>query len=79
MLTTIIASVLGIISTLAAWFLNPKRATYAELDSIYKELENAYSQRDVALAKNDSDTLTIITANIIQLSTRKTVLLQRLG
>ena len=74
-----ITAALGIIATLCAWFLNPKRQVYAELDGIYKELELLYAKRDVALANNDSDTLTIVTADIVRLCQRKTVLLQRLG
>ncbi len=74
----LITAIAGIIATLLAWFLNPKRAMYAELDSIYKQLEVLYAKRDKALADNDSDTLTIITADIVKLFTRKTVLFQRL-
>ncbi len=74
----LITAIAGIIATLLAWFLNPKRAMYAELDSIYKQLEVLYAKRDKALADNDSDTLTIVTADIVKLFTRKTVLFQRL-
>lgn len=74
----IIASILGIVSTVLAWNLNPKRKIYAELDSIYKQLEVCYEIRDKALAENDSDTLTIVTSDILRLATRKNTLLQRL-
>lgn len=76
---TIIASVLGIAGTLAAWFLNPRRRIYSELDAIYKELSVLYAKRDNALVKGDEDQLTLVTGRIVQLSDRKTALLQRLG
>jgi hypothetical protein len=76
---TIIASVLGIVATLVAWNFNPKRRIYAELDAIYKELSVLYAKRDNALVKGDEDTLTAVTARIVQLSDRKATLLQRLG
>jgi len=75
----IIASVLGITGTLCAWFLNPRRRLYSEIDQVYKDLEKEYTKRDEALFKNDADSLTIATANIIRLCARKTDLLQRLG
>lgn len=74
---TIITGVLGIAGTLIAWFLNPKRLLYAELDSVYKQLEDLYVKRDDALATNNNDELTSITSNIIRLSVRKNTLLQR--
>lgn len=77
MLAAIVAA-LGIVSTLLAWFLNPKRVLYAQLDSIYKQLEDLYVKRDKALAENDSYTLTIVTANIVSLCKAKNNLLQRL-
>jgi hypothetical protein len=76
---TIIVSVLGIVSTIIAWKLNPRRLIYAELDHIYKKLDYEYAVRDKALAANNSDLLTIANANIIKLCTRKAVLFQRLG
>lgn len=75
----LITGIIGLLGTLAAWFLNPRRQIYAELDSIYKQLEECYVKRDKALVDNDSDTLTIVTADIIRLCTRKASLLQRLG
>ena len=74
----IIALVLGILSTILAWNLNPKRLIYSELDGIYKKLDKLYGERDEALAKNDSDTLTRVTADIVRLAERKNSLLQRL-
>ncbi len=68
--------VIGIISTLLAWFLNPKRRIQAELDAISKKLEVLYVQRDEALQKNDSDSLTAITSQLVKLYARKAVLLQ---
>ena len=73
-----ITAVLGIIATLLAWFMNPKRRLYAELDSIYKELEKLYVRRDKALQNNNSDELTIVTSLIVSLCARKAILLQRL-
>jgi hypothetical protein len=81
MFTTILTGVvglIGIVGTILAWNLNPKRRIYAELDSIYQELEKCYDKRDKALVAGDSDTLTIVTADIIWLCKRKAVLLQRL-
>ena len=75
---TAIVSLLGIASTLCAWFFNPKRILYAELDSIYKQLEELYVKRDKALTANDSDALTVVTADIVKLSQRKASLFQRL-
>jgi hypothetical protein len=75
----ILTGILGIAGTLCAWFFNPKRALYAELDSIYKQLEVAYAKRDKALQDHDSDTLTIANSIIIELCNRKAILLQRLG
>lgn len=75
---TIAVSVLGIASTLTAYFFNPKRKIYLELDNIYKSLDKLYGDRDKALAANDSEALTIADNNIITLSSRKQVLLKRL-
>jgi len=75
---TLITGVVGIVATLLAWFLNPRRQLYADIDKVYKDLEECYAKRDKALATNDSDTLTIVTADIVRLCARKTILLQRL-
>lgn len=75
---TIIAGVLGIAGTLIAYFLNPKQAIYRELDAIYHQLEGLYVKRDQALENNDTNTLTLVTASIVQLSARKNTLFQRL-
>ena len=75
---TIIASVLGIVSTLLAWFMNPRRKLYAELDAIYKELENCYEKRDKALVDHNNDVLAVVTADIMRLAQRKSTLLRRL-
>jgi hypothetical protein len=76
---TLITGVIGIVATLLAWFLNPRRQLYAQIDQVYKDLEADYVKRDIALAANDSDTLTIVTFDILRLCTLKTRLLQRLG
>lgn len=75
----LITGVVGIIGTLLAWHMNPRRQLYAEIDKVYKQLEECYVKRDKALASNDSDTLTVVTADIIRLCAHKTTLLQRLG
>ncbi len=68
---------IGIASTLVAYYFNPKRMMYAELDGIAKKWEALNVKRDEALAKNDSDSLTIINASIDILRARQTVLLHR--
>lgn len=75
---TLIAGVVGIVSTILAWNLNPKRKSYAELDDIYKKLDRLYEERDAALVNHDSDTLSRVTADIVRLSARKRCILQRL-
>ena len=75
----LIAGVVGIVSTILAWNLNPRRRLYAELDGIYKELEVCYAKRDKALVEHDNDALTVVTADILRLCKRKAILLQRLG
>lgn len=79
MILTIISAALGIISTITAWKLNPRRVLYAELDNIYKDLEEWYAKRNQALANHNSDDVTITLYHIKQLSNRKTVLFQRAG
>jgi hypothetical protein len=79
MVSTIIAGVVGITSTILAWKLNPRRRTYAELDSVYTQLEKLYKRRDKALAENNSDELTAVTVDIIRLRKKSHDLLQRLG
>lgn len=74
----LITGVVGIIATILAWNLNPKRKIYAEIDEIYRELEVLYTKRDNALANNDSDGLSIVTMHIVRLCTRKADLLKRL-
>jgi len=70
----IIASVLGILGTIAAWFFNPARMKQVAQDkllaqraSIVKQLDEAYRRRDEALANNDNDALTIQLDLIIRL------------
>lgn len=75
----LITGIIGLIATLAAWFLNPRRLVYAELDGIYVYLDKLYLRRDKALQNNDSNELTIVTQEIEKLATRKAVLIKRLG
>jgi len=74
-----IVALLGIASTLIAWNLNPKRRLYAELDSIFKQLDKLYKERDDALTNHDNDKLTIVNADIIKLCQRKAYILQQYG
>ena len=70
-----IAGVVGLITTLVAYFINPGRKRIEELNKIFKELDSLYEKRDRALEKNDSDTLSSVTARIIFLRSRKDSLL----
>lgn len=74
---TIITGVIGILGTVIAWYLNPNRQRYAELDKIFIELDGLYKKRDVALEKNDNDILTAVAVRINELRKRKDALLQR--
>jgi len=78
LIIAILPTLLGIIATVVAWKLNPKRIIYTELDSIYRELEKLYGRRDKALLGNDTDELTIVNSLIIKLIERKNTLLARL-
>lgn len=75
----LITGIIGLASTLCAWYLNPKRQLYATIDSIYKQLEDLYVKRDKALSENDSIALTLVNANILRLCQTKNNILQRLG
>ena len=77
MIITLITAVFGIVSTLLAWFLNPKRKMYAQIDSIYKELEMLYVKRDEALAANDINAISDIAARIVGLRDEKDRILKR--
>jgi hypothetical protein len=77
-MVAVLTAALGIASTLIAWFFNPRRLIYSELDKIYLTLEALYGKRDKALQENNSDMLTVVTADIIKLCNRKAILLQRL-
>lgn len=70
--------VVGIAATLTAWFFNPKRKMFVELDIIFKKWEELAAKRDKALAENDNDTLTIVNAELGKLRTRKVILMARL-
>lgn len=77
----IIAALLGIAGTFIGWRFNPNRpklVIYAELDSIYHQLEKVNAQRDWALEHNDSDMLTVTKSEFTRLCQRKAILLQRL-
>lgn len=72
---TAIAAIAGLATTLLAYFLNPGRRKTEELNKIFKELDELYIKRDIALEKNDSDTLTIVLHRINVLRLRKARLL----
>lgn len=73
---TAIAAIIGLTTTLFAYFINPSRKKTEELNNIFKELEILYVKRDVALEKNDFDTLSYVTARIIVLRGKKDSLLK---
>jgi len=75
----IIVGIVGIAGTLTAWFFNPRRKIYAELDQITERLGRLYEIRDKALHENDNDTLTAVTFDIGVLQSRRAEILQRLG
>lgn len=72
---TAIATGLGILSTLLAWYLNPSTRKAKELVSIINELEEAYKERDRALENNDHNALTAVLFRISVLRKRKDALL----
>jgi hypothetical protein len=73
---TAIAALAGLATTLFAYFINPSRRKTEELNNIFKELEILYVKRDVALEKNDFDTISYVTARIIVLRGKKDNLLK---
>ena len=82
MITTwlpVIIGVLGIAGTLVAYFFNPKKKLWDEMDKIYDALEISYAKRDKALLDHDSETATIADSEILALKLRKKVLKERLG
>jgi hypothetical protein len=78
-LAALIPTVLGIASTLLAYYFNPKRKIYVELDQLLIEKENWERKRDEALVKNDRNVLTVATAYLLRIKKRQAELLQRLG
>lgn len=68
---------LGIVSTFIAYYFNPSHRRNVELDKLFNELDILYEQRDKALERNDSDTLTRVVYRINVLRSRKNSLLQR--
>lgn len=73
---TAITAIIGLVSTVLAWFFNPARRNMAELNNIFKELDSLYIERDRALEKNDYNTLTRVIARINVLRERKNSLFQ---
>jgi len=76
---TLITAVLGIIGTITAWYFQPKRKLYSELDQLYNSLEKLYERRDKALMANNSNELTICAKEIFALKIRKAMILKQLG
>lgn len=75
----IVAPLLGIIGTIIAYKLNPRRAILAELDNIAAQKHKWEEVRDEALKENNNDDLTIANAMLVQLRDRRAELLQRLS
>lgn len=73
-----IVTLLGIISTIVAFRFNPRQRLYDDIDKIFIEEDKLRHERDVALKKNDSDTLTSTLALLIALRQRKLELMRRL-
>lgn len=73
-----IPTILGIIATIVAWNLNPKRKIYALLDNVYNDIDDLEKLRDQALAQNDIDRLTVVTSGLISLRNKKSELKERL-
>jgi hypothetical protein len=76
-LPEIVLAGLGIAGTLIAWFFNPSRRRMNELFDIEKGLKELGQKRDKALNEKDNDTLTIVTADIAGLLSRRNKILQR--
>lgn len=78
---TLAVTITGIISTLLAYFTNPQRQKdriRTQLVDVYQQLESIERQRDEALQKNDSNMLTVVTQQIIDLRKQKQILLDQL-
>lgn len=71
-------ALLGLAGSVWAWYANPRRQLYVEADKIFTNWEKLNAIRDKALSTNDSDSLTVVTAQLIELRKRKTEILQRL-
>lgn len=78
-ITSLILAILGIISTVLAYKLNPKQKLYDELDGINSQLNKLKEVRDNAQAKDQTDVLTAATDDFIKLCARRNEILQRLG
>lgn len=73
---TAIAALTGLVTTLVAYFINPERRKTEELRKIFSALDDLYKRRDIALEKNDTDTLAVVLDRIIELLRRKDSLLK---
>lgn len=75
---TFATALLGIFGSVWAWYANPRRQLYAEIDAIFIKWEKLNVIRDKALASNDSDSLTVVTSQLIELRRRKSEILLRI-
>lgn len=71
-----IVALLGIVSTLIAYNLNPKKVLATKLAEIDKQIKEWGVKRDEALLKGDVDNLTIANYSITQLLQTRSNLLQ---
>lgn len=78
LIITGIVSLLGVISTITAWNLNPKRKLYEEIDKIHAQIDEAYRKRDKALQNNNSPILSTVIIELHVLKERRDNLYQRL-
>lgn len=72
-------ALLGIIGTILAYELNPQNQARKKLVVVLNEIVNWENKRDEALAKNDSDGLTIAAAKLSGLQYSKASLLRIIG
>ena len=71
-----IVALLGIVSTLIAYNLNPKKVLATKLAEIDKQIKEWGVKRDEALLKGDVDNLTIANYSITELMQNRYKLLQ---
>lgn len=77
LIITGIVGIIGTISTIVAWNLNPSRIKQERLDNATKELIQLYEKRDKALKSNDSDNITSSVIELFYVKKRIADILQR--